>query len=135
MFPRVGAVIEESGDSLAELDIDLTKLVAEMLGIEVQWMRSSDMGISQDLERNHRLLEIVRAAGATEYRSGPAAREYLDVPLFEDAGVGIVWQSYEGYPEYEQVSEPFEHQVSILDLLFMAGPRAPDHIWGALRQR
>jgi hypothetical protein len=42
----------------------------------------------------------------------------------------LVYKSYEGYPEYPQRHPPFEHAVSILDLLFNAGPDAPEFIWG-----
>jgi len=34
------------------------------------------------------------------------------------------------YPEYPQLFPPFEHQVSILDVLFNCGPEAPYYIWG-----
>jgi hypothetical protein len=30
--------------------------------------------------------------------------------------------NYEGYPEYQQLYPPFEHGVSILDLIFNKGP-------------
>ena len=32
--------------------------------------------------------------------------------------------SYDQYPEYPQLFPPFEHSVSILDLLFNTGPEA-----------
>ena len=35
------------------------------------------------------------------------------------------------YPEYDQLYPPFDPQVSVLDLLFMTGPEAPDYIWGS----
>jgi hypothetical protein len=33
---------------------------------------------------------------------------------------------YSGYPEYEQLYPPFEHAVSIVDLIFNVGPGARD---------
>ena len=33
---------------------------------------------------------------------------------------------YDGYPEYPQLHPPFEHAVTILDLLFHTGTEAPD---------
>jgi hypothetical protein len=33
------------------------------------------------------------------------------------------------YPEYPQLYPPYDPQVSVLDLLFMTGPAAPDDIW------
>ena len=34
------------------------------------------------------------------------------------------------YPEYRQLYRPFEHGVSVLDLLFNTGEKAPYYIWG-----
>jgi hypothetical protein len=31
---------------------------------------------------------------------------------------------YSGYPEYSQLYPPFEHGISILDLIFNEGPNA-----------
>ena len=35
---------------------------------------------------------------------------------------------YSGYPEYEQLYGPFEHQVSIVDLILNEGPDAPKYL-------
>jgi hypothetical protein len=35
---------------------------------------------------------------------------------------------YAGYPEYSQLHPPFEHGVTVLDLLFMVGPGAPQYL-------
>ena len=62
--------------------------------------------------------------------SGPAARDYIDASRFEEAGVELVYKDYGGYPEYPQPWPPFEHAVTVLDLLFSAGPDTPHYIWG-----
>ncbi len=36
--------------------------------------------------------------------------------------------TYDGYPEYPQLYPPFEHRVSVLDLLFNVGEAAPRYI-------
>ncbi len=33
---------------------------------------------------------------------------------------------YSRYPEYAQLFPPFEHAVSIIDLIFNEGPNAPE---------
>ena len=38
--------------------------------------------------------------------------------------------NYSGYPEYEQRFPPFEHRVTILDLIFNEGPNAGKHMKG-----
>jgi hypothetical protein len=35
---------------------------------------------------------------------------------------------YSGYPEYAQLYPPFEHAVTVLDLLFHIGPDAPRYM-------
>jgi len=71
-----------------------------------------------------RLVTLCQAAGATEYLSGPAAQNYLLPSLFEDVKIQVNWMDYAGYPEYQQLYPPFNHSVSILDLLFHVGPES-----------
>jgi WbqC-like protein family len=74
--------------------------------------------------KTERLVNLCRLAGATAYVSGPAARVYLEEEQFLDAGIELTYMDYSNYPEYEQLHGPFEHGVSIIDLLFNAGPDA-----------
>jgi hypothetical protein len=37
--------------------------------------------------------------------------------LFEQAGIRLLFKSYEGYAEYPQLHAPFDPAVSILDVL------------------
>lgn len=84
----------------------------------IRW--SSDYELTGD--KTERLVNLCRQAGATDYLSGPSARDYIDPALFEQAGIRLRWADYAGYPEYPQIHPPFEHQVSTLDLLFHCGP-------------
>ena len=45
-------------------------------------------------------------------------------PLFAEAGIRLTWMDYSGYPEHRQLFPPFEHAVSILDLILNEGPHA-----------
>jgi len=80
--------------------------------------------------KHERLLSIVKAAEASVYISGPAAKSYIVADDYAGAGIELVWKDYSGYPVYPQRFEPFTHQVSILDLLFNVGDDAPYYIWG-----
>ncbi len=90
------------------------------LGTRISW--SSDYELPEG--KNERLISICREAGADRYLSGPAARTYLDESLFGQEGIKVEWMDYSGYPEYRQMFPPFEHGVTILDLLFNEGPNA-----------
>jgi hypothetical protein len=64
------------------------------------------------------------AAGAGVYLSGPRARAYLDERLFKDAGIVVEYADYTGYPAYPQPHPPFDHAVTILDLVLCVGSNA-----------
>lgn len=74
--------------------------------------------------KTERLASLCEAAGATEYLSGPSARVYLDEERFAAAGIAVSYMDYAGYLEYSQPHPPFEHGVSVLDLLLCTGPDA-----------
>jgi hypothetical protein len=40
----------------------------------------------------------------------------------------VEWMDYHNYPEYHQLFPPFEHAVSIIDLLLNEGPNAPRYM-------
>lgn len=115
--------------SLSELNQHMTRSIStELLGLSPRFRDSRELdpeGAKLDL-----ILDLVRKTGATEYVSGPAARDYIDASRFAEAGVTLTYKDYTGYPEYPQPHPPFEHAVSALDLLFSVGPDAPHYIWG-----
>jgi hypothetical protein len=104
----------------------LTSTVCEVLGITTRLSWSTDYDVGGD--RNERLRDLCVAAGADEYLSGPNARDYLDESVFADAGISVRWMDYAGYPEYPQLHPPFEHAVTVLDLIFNVGDRAPEYM-------
>lgn len=133
-FTRYRAFFEEvylgcRWHNLSELNQYLTRTISQdLLAIPTEFSDSRQYQASgQKLER---LIDLVTKAGADRYVSGPAAKDYIDPSRFTDAGIELVWKDYSGYPEYPQRYPPFEHGVSILDLLFNVGPHAPWYIWG-----
>jgi hypothetical protein len=88
---------------------------------------------ARDAARTHRLVEICTQAGADVYLSGPAARPYLQTEAFARRGIAVEFFDYSGYPEYEQLHPPFDHQVSVVDLLFNAGGEAGRYLLRASR--
>lgn len=115
--------------NLSEVNQYLTRHIAtEFLGIRTEFQDSRAFSLSG--QKQDRLLELLSKVGTERYISGPAAKSYIEPVRFEAAGLELVWKDYSGYPEYPQRFPPFEHSVSILDLLFNVGPDAPWYIWG-----
>jgi WbqC-like protein family len=121
--------LERTWTSLSELNHRLTQDIArQFLGLKTAFADSRSFQASG--HKLDRLLDLVRHSGATHYLSGPAARDYIVPERFAKAGIVLEWKDYGGYPEYPQRYPPFEHAVSIVDLLFNAGPDAAEFIWG-----
>jgi hypothetical protein len=108
---------------LSALNRALIEAVCARLEIGTRLSESSDYVLQG--ERSERLAGICEQAGAQIYVSGPAARGYLDETAFARRGIRVDWFGYGPYPEYPQLWGPFEHRVSILDLLFNGGADAP----------
>ncbi|MFC6998586.1 WbqC family protein [Rufibacter roseus] len=109
---------------LSQINYKLIQTICSILGITTSLTWSENYKIGEG--KTERLVRLVQAAGGTEYVSGPAARDYLDVSLFEKEGITVSWMDYSNYPEYHQLFPPFEHGVSVLDLIFNEGPNSPN---------
>jgi hypothetical protein len=108
-------------------------MICDFLGVQTQLLCSTDLcsvGLAANGARDDRLVNICLELGATLYLSGPSARDYIVEEKFQDFGIELAYKDYSGYPAYPQLFPPFEHAVSILDLLFNCGPEAPYYIWG-----
>jgi hypothetical protein len=96
------------------------------LGIDSRLAQAQDFELVG--ERNERLLALCSALGASTYVSGPAAKSYLDTAAFADAGIGVEWFDYGGYPPYPQLHGEFVHEVSVLDLVLNTGDDAARYL-------
>ncbi|MBA2505698.1 MAG: WbqC family protein [Thermoleophilaceae bacterium] len=108
---------------LSAVNARFIEAICGELGITTRITRTSDHGIEGG-EASERLAALTAAVGGTEYLSGPSGRDYLRTEPFAERGLEIRYAAYEGYPEYRQLHGGFEHQVSVLDLLFNEGPDA-----------
>ena len=106
----------------------IEKISCEFLGIATRFADSRQYHAVD--AKQERIVDLLTKAGAALYVSGPSAKKYIDVAKFAETGIELVWKDYSGYPEYPQFYPPFQHGVSILDLLFHAGPETPRYIWG-----
>jgi hypothetical protein len=118
---------------LSEVNRYFIEGVCELLGIRTDIRWSTEF--SNQAGKSERLLGICRELNATAYLSGPAAKSYLDEGLFASAGIGVEWMDYSGYPEYPQLYGPFEHGVTVLDLIFNAGPDAGQYLLSHSEER
>lgn len=132
MEEPIGRLYEAASkmERLSEINYSLLKGICEIMGIKkrITW----DTDYTQIDGKTERLVRLCKAVGATDYLSGPAARDYIEPDLFEQSDIRLHWMDYSGYPEYSQLYPPFEHCVSILDLLFHTGEDALQYMTGCV---
>ena len=112
---------------LSDLNQFVIKSISrKFLNFDTEFSRSESFGLKKNKE--DRVLELLKAVNASEYVSGPSGQNYLTPTKFVDEGIKLRFFSYRNYPEYQQLSSPFMHSVSILDLLLCTGPMARDYL-------
>lgn len=126
-FPDYKDIFEElylgcNEEYLSEINYKFISAINAILGIQTKIRWSSEFELLEG--QTEKLLGICKQAGAATYLSGPAAKDYFDESLAAKKGIKVEWMDYSGYSEYQQLHQPFEHGVTILDLIFNEGPNA-----------
>ena len=107
---------------LGQVNYRFLNTICQLLDIQTRISWSMEYHLIDG--KTERLVDLCQQAGATEYLSGPSAKGYIDEMLFEQAGIALRFSDYSGYLEYEQLFPPFDHYVSIIDLIFNTGSDA-----------
>jgi hypothetical protein len=109
--------------NLSDMNQSMTqKIASEILGITTKFGDSRAYNLSG--EKADRYIPMLKEIECTTYLSGPSAKDYLTPQMMQNEGIELEWMDYSGYPEYPQLYPPFEHSVSVLDLIFNTGPYA-----------
>ncbi|MCW2993278.1 MAG: hypothetical protein JWQ18_773 [Conexibacter sp.] len=137
-LPRLEALYGAPAERLSDVNRAFIELVVADLGLTTKITWSTDYDVPEaraartdDGDATELLAALSEAAGASTYVSGPAAKVYLQHDRFDRRDIAVEYFAYGPYPEYEQPHPPFEHGVSILDLLFCTGPEARSHLRAA----
>jgi hypothetical protein len=118
--------LEQNAERLSEINEAFIRAICHYLGITTPITHSTDYELVDG--KSERILGLCQQSGATTYVSGPAAKTYLDEPLFAANRMELEWFHYEGFSEYPQLWGPFDGQVSIVDLLMNCGTDAPKYL-------
>ncbi|WP_438422361.1 WbqC family protein [Aquimarina macrocephali] len=107
---------------LSEINKKFIHEICDILNIKTPIISSTELSLVGDA--NERLIDACIKLEAKTYVSGPTAKTYIKDALFHENSIEIEWIDYSGYKEYNQTSTPFEHGVSVLDLIFNEGENA-----------
>ena len=109
---------------LSQINYKFITTINEILEIKTKLRWSSEFELVDG--QTEKLLGICKDCNADIYLSGPAAKNYFNEDLAKQENIKVEWMDYSGYKEYEQLNSPFEHGVSILDLIFNQGANAKE---------
>lgn len=118
---------DEEYQHLSEVNMKFIQAICFFLEIDTKITQSTDYSIGHE-EPSQRLIDLCNQVGSNHYISGPAAKSYIDADLFAKNTISIAWMDYSNYPKYNQIWGNFQHQVSIVDLLFNCGKDARYHL-------
>lgn len=117
---------QASFKTLTEINVHFLKSICSFLEIKTEFMDSRDFKLIEG--KTERLVSICKDLGATDYYTGPSAKNYMDESLFFKENIGIKYFDYSGYHEYPQLNPPFEHGVCIWDIIFNTGTNAKNYL-------
>ena len=115
-------------ENLSEFDIYTTCRICEILGIRTEFYKASDLNCSGSKD-GEKVIKICKKLNCDYFINGPASKKFMNERQFDAADIQLDYIEYT-YPEYRQMTRPFCHNVSVLDLLFNTGDDAPYYIWG-----
>jgi WbqC-like protein family len=128
--PHLAAVLalidplyDAPGTSLADFNMRLIAAVAEYLGYEGEFHRSSEQ--PADLAADERIAELVSGVGGDVYVSGAGGQNYQSEAVYAERGIELEVRVYEPVP-YERSGWAWVGGLSILDALFHLGRDARD---------
>ncbi len=119
-WPQLRAVMERPWERIADLNIEVIRVLGGMLGCKAPLHLASDMKTVSD-EPTQRLISLCRELDGDAYLSGSEGRNYLEQEKFTDAGIELWFQEVEA-PCYPQLHGEFISHLSVIDMLFNVGP-------------
>lgn len=117
-------------ERLSEFNQYIIKDISKRLGLNTTFKNAEDFDSEGD--KIMRLINILKQLQADTYISGPSAKDYLNGAehLFKEMDIKLKYKNYPDYPVYNQLSEPFENSVSIIDLVAnLPWQDIPAYIW------
>jgi hypothetical protein len=110
--------------TLIKLTVKLISTICTLLGIDVQFVYSSDYErVNLQDTKTGRVVDLCIQSGIKMLYDTKGAGEFIDPSLFKDNNLEVKFQSY-NHPEYHQQYGAFLPYMSVIDLIFNEGPNS-----------
>lgn len=118
IYSKLEEIINKNHSKLIDLNIDFLQFIIKYLGISTKVTFSSQLKIIS--KGTQRLVDLCKMFEAKKYISGVHGKEYLDIKLFEQEGIEVIFQEFKAI-EYKQQFDGFVPYLSIIDAMFNLG--------------
>ena len=123
VFEMVEDWINAEHSTIGSLNMSLIRTIAERIGIDTQFVQSSDLkGVTG--AKDARLLSVCRSVGASTYLAAQGSAAYIETDrpggAFSDSDIALFYHNFD-HPIYPQQSDGFTSHMCIIDLLMNCG--------------
>ncbi|MEK7665083.1 MAG: WbqC family protein [Patescibacteria group bacterium] len=109
---------------LRDLNVDLIKLICDILGIKTRIVLSSELNLKDDnMGKTEKVINLCKKQGIDILYDAKGAEEFLDKNLFEKENIKIIFQNFQ-CKEYPQLWGKFIPYLSTIDLIFNQGEKS-----------
>lgn len=121
-WPTLYYSLQEASDNLDDVNFRLFNTLLKLLDCNhLTIIRAEDIPVDSE-NPTERLVKICAFLGAKQYIAGKGGKNYMQLELFEQAGIEIKWQAFEPQTvQYPQLGKSFVSGLSIVDCLFNVG--------------
>jgi hypothetical protein len=114
---------EKDYEFLWQINEEIIRYLLEKFNINLEIVKSSDLGIDPQLKKTDMIIDILRKIDAKSYLSGPSGKDYLEENRFKEADIELQYFEFK-HPVYPQRYPGFVPKLSSIDLLFNTGRQA-----------
>ena len=108
--------------SLCDFNIKTLLWCLKILNIQKEVVISSNIGMPIEQNPTQKLINLCLHYNASSYLSGPGGRNYMDLCLFRENKINVLWHDPKDINlSYNQSFNPFIPNLSILDMFFYVG--------------
>ncbi len=118
LWPPLKKIFEKRHLKLVDINMEIIQYFFEKLGINPEIVNASTLNVNG--KKNEIIFNICKKMGAEEYISGISGRDYLDLEMFKNNNIKVIFQEFH-HPIYKQLYEPFIPCMSTIDLLLNYG--------------
>lgn len=128
-FGMMEEILNFDWSSLSQLNIKLIESAVEALGITTRIEAASGLPSAPE-HPDRRLIALCRHFNCDVYLAGAGGKEYMELPIWEEAGIEVVFHEFIE-PVRRQLFGEFEPNLSIIDLLMNEGQGSMGLLRGA----